>query len=276
MSLPVKKMPAIDLARLRKQAARLADFFFVPDEFIKHLHETLDFYVNYTARNQDALAPGAKLQTYRTPAVIIKQIEQELVQPARQSPDAALDLADRLWDEAYLEMHILAAFLLGHIPPREERLLARLTAWTQQMYDSSLRAELLDTSLARMRKEAPDKFLELVGEWLQPQRSRLWSNGLQAVLSAVRDPAFVNLPPVLQLIEPVVTAAPAKLQLEIEELVLALYKASPTETTYFLRQVLSESENEMTAITFRRISSSFPPELRANLREFLRNKPNTK
>lgn len=273
MSLSVKEMPAIDLARLRKQAARLADFFFVPDEFIKHLHETLDFYVNYTARNQDALAPGAKLQTYRTPPAIVKQIEQELIDPARQSPDAALDLADRLWDEAYLETHILAAFLLGQIPPREERLLARLTAWTQQMYDSSLRAELLDTSLARMRKEAPDQFLELVGEWLQPQRSRLWSNGLQAVLSAVHDPAFVNLPPVLQLIEPVMTAAPAKLQLEIEELVLALYKSSSTETTYFLRQVLSQSEDPMTAITFRRISSSFPSELKAELREFLRNRP---
>jgi uncharacterized protein (DUF1919 family) len=43
-------MPAIDLARLRKQANRLADFFFLPDEFMKHLREMLDFYVNYTLR----------------------------------------------------------------------------------------------------------------------------------------------------------------------------------------------------------------------------------
>jgi hypothetical protein len=39
-------MPAIDLARLRKQANRLADFFFLPDEFMKHLREMLEFYVN--------------------------------------------------------------------------------------------------------------------------------------------------------------------------------------------------------------------------------------
>ena len=43
-------MPAIDLTRLRKQAARLADFFFLPDEFMKHLREILEFYVNYTLR----------------------------------------------------------------------------------------------------------------------------------------------------------------------------------------------------------------------------------
>jgi hypothetical protein len=266
-------MPAIDLARLRKQAARLADFFFLPDEFIRHLHETLDFYVNRTVRKQPAAAPGANLQTYRTPSVILKEIEQELARVAGQDPSGTLDLADRLWDEGYLETRLLAAFLLGRIPPQEERLLARLTAWTQRMYDANLRAELLDASLARMRKEAPEKFLELIGEWLRPERPHLWSNGIQAVISAVKDPAFVNLPPVLKLIEPVIEAAPTKLQLEIERLVLALYKASPTETTYFLRQVLSTSSNPMTAITFRRISPSLPLALKEELREFIRAKP---
>lgn len=266
-------MPAIDLARLRKQAARLSDFFFVPDEFIRHLHETLDFYVDRSVRKQQAVAPSAKLQTYRTPFVILKQIEQELIRPSRENADAALDLADRLWDEAYLETRVLAAFVVGQIPPQEVRLLARLTAWTQQVHDSNLRAELLNTSLSRLRKEAPDTFLELIGEWLQPERTRLWSNGIQAVVSAVSDPQFVNLPPLLKLIEPVVTAAPSKLQVEIEHLVLALYKSSPTETTYFLRQVLSQSEDPMTAITFRRISPSFPPALKEELREFIRVKP---
>jgi hypothetical protein len=266
-------MPSIDLARLRKQAARLADFFFVPDEFIKHLHETLDFYVNHSVRKQQALGPGADLRTYRTPAVIVKQIEQELIAPARENPEAAMDLADRLWDEGYLETRLLAAFLLGQVPPREEDLLARLTAWTQQVNDLNLRAELLSTSLTRMRLEAPDTFLELIGEWLRPERVWSWSNGLEAVISAVSDPAFFNLPPLLKLIEPAVEAAPAKLQIEIETLVLALYKAFPTETTYFLRQVLGSSKDPMTAVTFRRISASLPPALRDELREFIRVRP---
>ncbi len=266
-------MPAIDLARLRKQATRLADFFFLPDEFIKHLHETLDFYVNRTVRTQPAIAPGANLRTYRTPSVILKEIEQELSRVAGQDPKGTLDLADRLWDEAYLETRLLAAFLLGRIPPQEERLLARLTAWTQQMYDANLRAELLDTSLARMRTEAPGTFLALTGEWLRPERPQLWSIGIQAIISALADPAFTDLPPMLKLIEPVIEAAPTKLQLEIERLVLACYKASPTETTYFLRQVLGNSRDPMTAVTFRRISPSLPLALKEELREFIRARP---
>src|SRR5512140_57960 len=150
-------MPAIDLSRMRKQAARLVDFFFVPEEFIRHLHEMLDFYVNYTVRKPRAPAPAANLRSYRTPAVIVRQVEQELTGIAArpENSDAALELADRLWDEEWLETRILAAFLLGSIPPSEERLLARLTAWTQQLFDADLRSELLSTSLRRMRRETP-------------------------------------------------------------------------------------------------------------------------
>ena len=267
-------MPAVDLARLRKQAARLADFFFVPEEFIRHLHGMLDSYVNYTVRKPPALAPGANLQTYRTPAVVVKQIEQELASIAAlpENSDAALDLADHLWDQEWLETRKLAAFLLGSIPPREERLFARLTAWTRQLYDADLRAQLLDTSLSRLRKEAPEIFLALIGEWLRPQRTPLWPNGIQAVISAASDPDFTNLPPLMKVVEPIVEAAPAELQNEIEELILTLYAASPTETTYFVRQILTDSKDPRTATTFRRISPSLPAELREEVREFTRGK----
>jgi len=266
-------MPAIDLNRLRRQASRLADFFFVPDEFIRHLHEMLDFYVDRTIRKQPAIAPSANLSSYHTPAVILKQIEQEIQRNAGDYPDAALELADRLWDEDYLETRLLAAFILGRIPPQEERLLTRLTAWTQQIQDANLRAKLLDNGLSRMRKETPDQFLELIGEWLRPERTRLWSNGLQAAISAASDSSFQNLPPLLKVLEPIMEAAPAKLQDEIKEFILVLYKVSPTETIYFVRQVLSNSSNPMTAITFRRISPSFANELREEIHEFTHAKP---
>ena len=71
-------MPAIDLARLRKQANRLADFFFLPEDFIKHLREMLDFYVNRTLRKQENIAPGSNLPTYRTPRVVMRQIQNAI------------------------------------------------------------------------------------------------------------------------------------------------------------------------------------------------------
>jgi len=263
-------MPAIDLARLRKQANRLADFFFLPEDFLKHLRETLDFYVNRTMRRPENIAPGSNLPTYRSPTVVIRQIENAIGPIAFVNPHYALELADRLWDEGYLEMRLLAAFLLGRIPPQEERLLARLTAWTQQVRDPSVRAALLTTSLSRMRKETPTEFLALVREWLHPARLRLWSNGIQALLPLISDTDFENLPPVFEITRPVLEASPGILQNDIRDLILALYRASPSETTYFLREVLKTTPNPLTAVTLRRILPSLPAELQAELRAHVR------
>ncbi len=263
-------MPAIDLARLRKQANRLADFFFLPDEFMKHLREILDFYVNYTLRTKENVAPGSNLKTYRTPPAVLTHIENELRVVAEANPHFALELADVLWDEGALETRLLAAFLLGRIPPQEERLLPRLTAWTQQIRDPNVRSALLSTSLTRMRKENPNQFLALVREYLHPERTRTWSNGIQALLPMITDTSYTNLPPILDLVEPIIEEAPSTLQDDLADLIVALYRASANETTFMLKHILTTSENPMTVITMRRISTSFPPPLQRELRELIR------
>jgi hypothetical protein len=167
---------------------------------------------------------------------------------------------------------MLAAYLLGCIPPREERLLARLTAWTQQVRDPSVRSALLTTSLARLRKETPDTFLLLIGEWLHPARQRLWSNGIQALLPLISDPDYENLPPIFELARPVIEAAPGLLQNDLADLINALYQASPAETEYYMHEILEKPANPLTTITLRRILSLLPTDLQARLRTLVRQK----
>ena len=264
-------MPAIDLARLKKQTAYLADIFGEPAIFLRELREMLEFYVNRSLRSQ-SVAPSSVLPTYRTPVVVLRQIEKELGPVAEKQPLQALDLADSLWDEGWLETRLLAAFLLGRIPPQEERLLARLTAWTQGVRDPEVRAALLTTSLTRLRRETPDLFLVLVKEWLHPARQRLWSNGVQALVPLISAPNFDNLPPIFEIVEPIVKAAPATLQYDLQELIITLYEASPDETTYFLQQILKGTKSPLPAVALRRMSSELPTDLQLNLRELLREK----
>lgn len=263
-------MPAIDLARLKKQTAQLADLFDQPTSFLREHREILDHYVNRTLRSQ-TVAPSSVLPTYRTPAVVMRQIENELGPQAERRPIQALELADALWDEGWLETRLLAAFLLGRIPPQEERLLARLTAWTQAVRDPSVRAALLTTSLTRLRKETPDLFLILVKEWLYPSRKRMWSNGIQALVPLISAPDFDNLPPIFEIISPILKASPTGLQFDIRELLIALYKKSPDETLYFVQQVLRSTKSELPAISLRRMLPDLPTDFQANLREILRD-----
>lgn len=262
-------MPAIDLARLKKQTAQLADLFDQPAIFLREVREILEFYVNRSLRSQ-SVAPSSVLPTYRTPAAVLRQIETELGPIAEKRPIQALELADALWDEGWLETRLLAAFLLGRIPPQEERLLARLTAWTQAVRDPSVRAALLTTSLTRLRKETPDLFLVLVREWLHPARQRMWSNGVQALVPLISSHDFDNLPPIFEAVEPILKASPATLQFDLQELIIALFEASPDETTYFIQQILKETKNRLPAVALRRMSPELPHELQASLREMLR------
>src|SRR5512133_1156320 len=262
-------MPAIDLARLKKQTAQLVDLFGQPADFLRAHEEILDFYVNRSLRSQ-SVAPSSVLPTYRTPVAVLRQIEKALGPVAEAQSILALELADALWDEGWLETKLLAAFLLGRIPPQEERLLARLTAWTQAVRDPEVRAALLTTSLTRLRKETPDLFLLLVKEWLHPARQRMWSNGVQALVPLISSPDFDNLPPIFETIEPVLKAAPAALQFDLQELITTLYEASPDETTYFLQQILKGTRSALPAVSLRRMLPELPPELQVSLREMLR------
>jgi hypothetical protein len=264
-------MPAIDLARLKKQSAQLVDLFDQPADFLRELREVLDHYVNRTLRGQ-SVAPSSVLPTYRTPRVVLKQIETDLGPLAENRPIQALELADALWDEGWLETLLLAAFILGRIPPQEERLLARLTAWTQAVRDPSVRAALLTTSLTRLRNETPDLFLILVKEWLHPARQRMWSNGLQALIPLINSSAFDNLPPIFETVEPIIKAAPATLQSDLQELLTALYEASPDETVFFIQQTLKTSKSPLLAVSLRRMSPELPEGLKTSLREILRDR----
>jgi hypothetical protein len=268
-------MPSIDLARLRKQALRLADFYFAPEEFVRHFNSTLDTYVNYTIRGRRPASAGSNLPTHRTPDVVIRQIEHELT-PLASAPEnasASLALADRLWDEAWVESRMLAAFLLGRVPPEEAPLIARLTAWIAQIRDPELRARLLGSSLYRMRRESPDMFIQLVAEWLRPERPRSWSAAIQASITAAQDPAFPNLPALMAVLDAPLRTAPAALQLEFEALILALFAVSPTETGFLVRQVLVTSDEPSTAIMFRRMSPALPAELQEEINEIVRGRP---
>jgi hypothetical protein len=268
-------MPSIDLARLRKQALRLADFYFAPEEFVRYLNTTLDSYVDYTVRGRRPSAAGSNLATHRTPVVVMRQIEHELAPLAAASQNAAasLALADRLWDEAWLESRLLAAFILGRVPPEEAPLVARLTAWVAQTPDSVLRAQVLELSQYRMRRQAPDILLQLVGEWLRPERRHFWPAAIQAAIAAAHDSAFKNLPALMASLEPAIRTSPPEMQLEFEALILALFSVSPAETIFLVRQILSTSDDPATALMFRRMSPSFSPELQEEIREILRRKP---
>jgi hypothetical protein len=98
----------------------------------------------------------------------------------------------------------------------------------------------------------------------------MWSNGVQALVPLISSPDFDNLPPVFEIVEPIIKASPATLQYDLQELIIALFEASPDETTYFIQQLLKGTKNPLPAVALRRMSPELPPELQTSLREMMR------
>ncbi len=267
-------MPAIDLARLKLQAARLADHFGQPDEFLRALEGLLDFYTNRTLHAAQA-AQRLSLPAYRTPRPVLRQIEAELAPLAEARPAEALALTYALWEAGYLESRLLAAHLLGSIPPASAMsAFSRLPDWLRVSTDEEVRQALLTEALRRVRNENPAVFLTLLEDWLKSPLSGMQVWGMQALIP-VLETEFENLPAVFRILRPAVEAAGPATQVELQECLVALSRLSPTETAYFLGEILAENPPPMMVRTLRRILPGLPADLQSKLREMLRQTPAT-
>ncbi len=264
-------MPAIDLARLKLQAARLADHFSDPPAFLRALEEILDFYTNRTLHPKQA-AQRLSLPAYRTPRPVLRQIQAEIAPLAEARPADALALTYALWDAGSLESRLLAAHLLGSIPPASAMpAFARLPDWLRLSADREIRHALLTDSLRRVRTENPDVFLTLLEDWLRSPLSGIQVWGLQALLPLLAE-NFENLPAIFRILRPALESAGPATQIELQECLSALARLSPIETTYFLKEILANAP-PMTVRTLRRILPGLPAELQSKLRDLLRQMP---
>ncbi len=124
-------MPAISPARLKHQAALLAEHFDDPPAFVRSLHHLLESYSNRVYRPGQAGELPPLLQTYRVQPPVLRQLLLAIAPLASKNPDAGLALCDALWEQPYLEFRLLAASLLGQLPcSPAEPVIARMKAWT--------------------------------------------------------------------------------------------------------------------------------------------------
>lgn len=265
-------MPAIDLARLKTQSARLADNFSNHMVFLRELHDMLELYTNRTMRASQVVR-RMSLPTYHTPAPVLRQIERDLAPLADRLPVKGAILASELWKDGSLESRLLAARLAGMLPPANAMpILGRLPDWLTQSTDKQVRQALLTDTFARIRRENPEAFFLLLEDWLKSPRANWQIWGMQALIPLLDEPDFQNLPAAFRILRPAVQAAGPMTQLDLQACLAALERVSLTETTVFLRDILNDAPSAMLLRTMQRILPAFSPELQSTLRDILRDK----
>jgi len=265
-------VPAIQPARLRHQAALLAEHFNDPPAYVRSLHYVLDFYSDRARRPGKTGKPGPLLTAYNVRSPVLRMLLQEINPLVQQDIQGGLALCDALWAEPYLECRLLAGMLLGQIPPQPpEEITARLQRWITTDLEFFLIEALLSNGVERLHRQQPQVLLRMIEDWLGSTQTFQRQLGLRALLPLIRDPSFENLPVFFRLIQPLCQNAPVALRPDLLDVLAALAHRSPQETAYFLRQALMFPDSPDTPWLIRQSLSQFPPEYQANLRQAVRD-----
>ncbi len=264
-------MPAIRIERLKAQVAEVGSSFTQPQKFTRDLHELLEAYTDRTIRTPVSSKPVILLPHYQIPPQVMRELEARLIRQAHHNPEAAIDLADRLWADGFYETRLLAIHLLGEICAKQpETVKTRLLAWAQPEEEPHLLELLLTSGKTRLREIRPDLWLELVKHWLDQHQKAYQSMGLRALQSMIENPEFENLPAAFAVLEPLFQAAPAALHPELVRVTVALARRSPVETVYMIRHALSISSAESLPRLVRRCLPVFDASTQERLRRSLR------
>ena len=266
-------MPAIEFSRLRTKIELLGRVYDQPEQFIKDLNDLYFFYSDLTFQSSNSrVGRIVALKSYRTPAVINRELARLLRSRARSHPEETLKIIDLLWQSKVYEPCLLAANLLGSLPISESaNVLDRIQEWSIADEKSELLEMLITKGTETIRLERSDLWIERLHNWLYSSSQALQKLSISGLHPLLNDPDFDNLPIIFDLLEPVIADPDPHLTLLLLNSIELLRQKSEPETVYFLKQIIQASNNEDIPRFVRRVIPSFSESAQQSLKTFLRD-----
>ena len=268
-------MPAIQLNRVREQINKLVWLFTQPEAFQRGLHELFGFYADPIVRAGQNSRNMVLIPAYRSPKLLLQQVELALYPLVQENPTAALILADILWQDKYLEPRQVAASIIGQLPiEHADDVTRRITAWCTASQPAPLMDALLTRGTDRLRLQSPQTLYKLAADWLSNPDVKTQILGLKLIHPLVQAPEFENLPEIFTLLRlPLQNLSPRNLT-ETQHIIQALASKSPSETAYFLRQSLSFDTSKDLIRLIRKSLPAFPADTQKRLRQAIKEREN--
>jgi len=194
-------LPAIHIARLRKQAVELAEYFLEPQRFDFHFTQLLDFYSNRTIKPGKKTSSQSQIKTYNVQDPILRIILAEIHPLALQNPSATLSLSNQLWVEFVLEKRILSVRLLGLLPEEDSALILTLIEErAQNCHEDQLLSEFASHPLLEIQSSNWIPYLGIIQKWLDSENYILIRLALISLSTILKDQNIIDLPQVMFLI----------------------------------------------------------------------------
>lgn len=264
-------MPAIQPSRLKIQAAELTQHAGDPEEFSRAYHKFLDYYADRTYRAGQVGEPPPLLRAYRVPSPVLPAVEKEMNQFSIANREPALELADALWEQPFLEFRLLAASVVGQVSPKPfHSVIKRIETWAEARTEGRIMKALVYSGLARYLQEYPQSYLQQIESWLSAEERHVNRLGLKAIPPLLESGKFEDYPQLFNQLSKLIRGEMTPLKADILGIIEILANQSPDETAYFLGQSkMSAGENTAISWYIRNSMRFFPPDSQRYLRDIL-------
>lgn len=252
---------------MRFQVEALMAHYSDPKAFHLALINIFDLYANRALRFGDHTGIRPMIPTYHLPAPLLRQLEMDLERKVHENPDPALALVDELWQDAYYDVKLAAITTLGLIPLTDPQpVLDRLDQWIDDRLDLSLLPKLFSIGTRQLQNKFPQTWEHYLETFLESGDPQKVSVGFLGLAESLKNRQEHNIPALFRLIGPYVRAPQPQNFRELATLLMALAEASPAETGFFLRQILSVTDRPEIKRLVKDSLPGFPPEIQDELR----------
>jgi hypothetical protein len=265
-------MSAVDLTRLRFQIEDLLALFPQPAAFHSGVNALFNRYSNRSLRFGELSQTKPLIPMYHLPGPVMRQMVLELTPLIREEPQAALAIVDELWKDDYFEVKKLAIHILGLTPIDNPQIIRqRIEDWLSPDLDGTLVASIFSVGVRQLQSKFPETWEAIIQSYLYDRSPKMIRIGIQGLEQGVRAANFDNLPVVLRLVSPLIQAPHPDTNRRLEKLIEALIQHSPTETVFFLKQMLSTSDRPETLRLIKACLPSLPDALREDLKSAIKH-----
>lgn len=268
-------MSAVDLTRLRFQIEDLLALFPQPVAFHSGVNALFNRYANRSLRFGELSQTKPLIPMFHLPGPVMRQLELELTHLGREEPQAALAIVDELWKDSYFEVKQLAIHILGLIPIDDPQIIRqRVEDWLSPDLDPALVVLIFSVGVRQLQTKFPETWESIIQSYLSDRSPKMIRIGIQGLEQGVRAANFDNLPIVLRLVSPLIQTPHPDTTRRLEQLIEALIQHSPTETAFFLKQMLSTSSQPQTLRLIKTCLPSLPEALREDLKSAIKHHSN--
>ncbi len=264
-------MPAVNLLQLRIELNDLLWNFTDPPAFRRTLLDLLEKFA-YTAYRSESKARAVSTRPQlQVSLILLREMDLVLIPAIREQPQAALAICDLLWNDENMDVCLIASRMLGEIPiEHADLVLDRAGEWALQGVRHMTVRTLLKNASSLIMRHDPEILLRKVRRWYVDPREEQNFLCLEGMSILVEDNSFENLPAIFTLVEALMGEANMSTQKSLEELFLVLYRRTPNETVYVIRQCLKSEPNPTARRVIRHVIPEFDEGVQKSLRDELR------